>query len=76
MEYYRDIKFSPPDLDDNEVEEVAKVLKSGWITTGPKTKSLKKFQSISVFLGRCVLTHATAAMELSLRFLGIGSEMR
>lgn len=74
MEYYRDIKFSPPDLDDNEVEEVAKVLKSGWITTGPKTKEFEKKISEYIGVPRTVcLNSATAAMELSLRFLGIGS---
>ena len=40
----RNIPFSPPDISDAEVEEVAKALKSGWITTGPRTKLLPLLQ--------------------------------
>ena len=39
---FREIPFSPPDITDLEINEVIKVLKSGWITTGPKTKEFEK----------------------------------
>lgn len=68
------ISFSPPDITDEEITEVIDALKSGWITTGPKTKKLEN--EISKFLGTnktCCLNSATAAMELTLRLLGVGS---
>lgn len=67
------INFSPPDIGQLEIDEVVDTLKSGWITTGPKTKKLE--QEIAAFVGtdRAVcLNSATVAMELVLRFLGIG----
>ena len=67
------ISFSPPDITQSEIDEVVKTLKSGWITTGPKTKQFEK--EIASYCGtkRAVcLNSATAAMELVLRFLGIG----
>lgn len=69
----RNISFSPPDITDAEIEEVTKTLKSGWITTGPRTKLFE--QRIAEYLGvnkTVCLNSATAAMELTLRILGIG----
>lgn len=70
---FRKIPFSPPDLGEAEYAEVIDALKSGWITTGPKTKELER--QIADFLGtnRAVcLNSATSCMELVLRFLGVG----
>lgn len=67
------IPFSPPDISEMEIAEVADTLRSGWITTGPKTKLLEK--KIAEWLGtsRCVcLNSQTACGELSLRILGVG----
>ncbi len=69
----RNISFSPPDITDKEVEEVTKALRSGWITTGPRTKLFE--QKIAEYIGvnkAVCLNSATAAMELTLRILGIG----
>lgn len=69
----RNIPFSPPDITDAEIEEVIKAMKSGWITTGPRTKELEK--RIAEFVGTnksVCLNSATAAMELTLRILGVG----
>lgn len=67
------IPFSPPDITEAEVEEVAEALRSGWITTGPKTKELER--EIADFCGvnRAVcLNSQTACAEMTLRLLGIG----
>ena len=67
------IPFSPPDISEEEIEEVVAALKSGWITTGPKTKEFE--QKISDYCGsdRTVcLSAATTALEMTLRLLGIG----
>ena len=67
------IEFSPPDITQLEIDEVVDTLKSGWITTGPKTKKLE--QELSVFTNTdktVCLNSATAAMELTLRVLGVG----
>ena len=71
------VPFSPPDISDEEVLEVSKALKSGWITTGPRTKLLEK--ELSKYIGvpseapNCVcLNSQTACAELALRVLGIG----
>ena len=67
------IPFSPPDITDEEIEEVIAALKSGWITTGPKTKELEK--RISAYCGSdktVCLSAATTALEMTLRLLGIG----
>lgn len=67
------IEFSPPDISQLEIDEVVDTLKSGWITTGPKTKRLE--QELSVFTNTdktVCLNSATAAMELTLRLLGVG----
>lgn len=69
----RNIPFSPPDITDEEIREVIKVLRSGWITTGPKTKEFAKKIAEYVGVNKAVcLSSATAAMELTLRILGIG----
>ena len=69
----KQIKFSPPDIGQSEIDEVVDTLRSGWITTGPKTKLFEK--RIAEFCGteRAVcLNSATAGLELILRILGIG----
>lgn len=73
MTEIRNISFSPPDITDEEIEEVIKTLKSGWITTGPRTKEFEKriAEYIGVNKAAC-LNSATAAMELTLRILGVG----
>ena len=75
------IPFSPPDIGEKEIEYVTEVLKSGWITTGPRTKDLEKriAKWTQGYKGegapRCVcLNSATASLEMSLRILGIGLE--
>lgn len=69
----RNIPFSPPDITDKEIEEVVKTLKSGWITTGPKTKEFERRIAEYVGVNKAVcLNSATAAMELTLRILGVG----
>jgi dTDP-4-amino-4,6-dideoxygalactose transaminase len=73
MAEIRNIPFSPPDITDAEIEEVVKAMKSGWITTGPRTKEFEKKIAEYVGVNRAVcLNSATAAMELTLRILGIG----
>ncbi|GEP83661.1 aminotransferase class-V family protein [Staphylococcus piscifermentans] len=69
----REVPFSPPDIDSQEIEEVIEVLKSGWITTGPQTKKFEK--EIADFIGTDMavcLNSCTAALEMTLRILGIG----
>ena len=69
----RNIPFSPPDISELEIEEVVAALRSGWITTGPRTKQLEK--NIAQWLGveKCVcLNSQTACAEMALRLLGIG----
>lgn len=67
------IKFSPPDISEAEIEEVAEALKSGWITTGPKTKELERQVADFCEVNRAVcLNSQTACAELTLRVLGIG----
>lgn len=68
------IPFSPPDISDAEIELVADALRSGWITTGPKTKLLEKKIAEWVGTPKCVcLNSQTACAEVSLRILGIGA---
>lgn len=67
------IPFSPPDITEAEIEEVADALRSGWITTGPKTKELER--EVAAFCGtnRAVcLNSQTACGEMTLRVLGVG----
>lgn len=69
----KNIPFSPPDISDEEINEVVDTLKSGWITTGPKTKLFEK--QIAEYCNSSMavaLNSATAAMEMTLRLLGIG----
>jgi dTDP-4-amino-4,6-dideoxygalactose transaminase len=67
------IPFSPPDITDEEVAEVASALKSGWITTGPRTKMLESQIAELCHTDRAVcLNSATACMEAALRVLGVG----
>ena len=67
------ISFSPPDMSELEIQEVADAIKSGWITTGPKTKELERQIAKYVGVNRCVcLNSQTACGEMALRILGIG----
>lgn len=69
----RNIPFSPPDISDLEIQNVTEVLKSGWITTGPKTKLFEN--NIAQYCGTkkaVCLNSATACMEMALRAMGIG----
>ncbi len=69
----RNIPFSPPDVGEDELREIADALGSGWITTGPKTKELEREVSDLCGTPRAVcLNSATAAEEMNLRILGIG----
>lgn len=67
------IPFSPPDISELEINEVADALRSGWITTGPRTKQLEKEIAEWVGVKKCVcLNSQTACAEMALRVLGIG----
>ncbi len=69
----RRIPFSPPDISNVEIDEVVDTLRSGWITTGPKTKLFEKQIAKYCNTSKAVaLNSATAAMEMTLRLLGIG----
>lgn len=68
------IQFSPPDITELEIEEVTDALKSGWITTGPKTKELERQVASFCGVSRAVcLNSQTACAEMALRVLGIGA---
>jgi len=67
------ISFSPPDMSEAEINEVAEALRSGWITTGPKTKEFERLIAMCCQTDQAVcLNSATACMELILRVLGVG----
>ena len=67
------IKFSPPDISELEIKEVSDALRSGWITTGPRTKQLEREIAAYVGTERAVcLNLQTACAEMALRLLGIG----
>ena len=67
------IPFSPPDITEREIQAVAEVLRSGWITTGPITKKFEDRIAEYVHTSKAVcLNSATACMELTLRLLGVG----
>lgn len=67
------IPFSPPDITELEINEVCRALKSGWITTGPRTKQFEKVISEYIGTNKTVcLNSATAAMEMTMHVLGIG----
>lgn len=69
------IAFSPPDISELEINEVADALRSGWITTGPRTKKLEKQIADWLCTAKCVcLNSQTACAEMALRLLGIGRE--
>lgn len=83
MNVKMNIPFSPPDMSEAEIQEVAEAMKSGWITTGPKTKEFENLISKWCHTARygvdgeplhttACLNSATAAMELALRVMGIG----
>lgn len=66
------IPFSPPDISEDEIQEVAEALRSGWITTGPRTKQLEKLIAEYVGTEMCVcLNSQTACAEMALRVLGV-----
>ena len=67
------IPFSPPDITESEVNLVSEALRSGWITTGPKTKEFERLIAMCCQTDQAVcLNSATACMELILRVLGVG----
>ena len=69
----REIPFSPPDITDAEIEEVVAALRSGWITTGPRTKELERRVADRCHTSNAVcLNSNTACAELTLRALGVG----
>lgn len=69
----RNIPFSPPDMSEAEVQEVAQALRSGWITTGPKTKEFERQIAEYCHTSKAVcLNSATACMEMILHVLGVG----
>lgn len=83
MNVKRNIPFSPPDMTEAEIREVAEAMKSGWITTGPKTKEFEHLISMCCQTAKydadgkpehttVCLNSATACMEMALRILGIG----
>ena len=68
------VPFSPPDITEEEIAEVADTLRSGWITTGPKTKRFENEIAAYCHTAKATcLNSATACLELSLRILGIGA---
>lgn len=67
------VPFSPPDMSELEINEVCDTIRSGWITTGPRTKEFEKQIALYCNTDRAVcLNSATACMELVLRLLGVG----
>lgn len=71
----RNIPFSPPDMSEAEIEQVAEALRSGWITTGPKTKEFERLIALVCGTQKAVCVNsATAAMEMALRLIGVGPE--
>ena len=69
------IPFSPPDISDEEIKEVSEALKSGWITTGPKTKELERQVATFCETKRAVcLNSQTACAEMTLRLLGLDKD--
>lgn len=70
----RNVPFSPPDITEAEINEVVEALKSGWITTGPKTKKLENVIAQYCGTSRAVcLNSNTACAEMTLRILGVGA---
>ena len=72
---FRKIPFSPPDMSEAEAMATADALRSGWITTGPRTKEFER--KIAAYCGTAkavCLSSATACMEMALRLIGVGPE--
>ena len=68
------IPFSPPDITEAEIQEVADTLRSGWITTGPRTKKFEEKVATRFHTKKAAaLGSATACMEMTLRAMGIGA---
>ncbi len=73
MKNQMNIKFSPPDITEEEISAVAEVMRSGWLTTGPKTKELEREMAAFCNVDRGVcLNSATACLEMALRLFDIG----
>ncbi len=73
IENKRVISFSPPDISEMEIQEVAEALRSGWITTGPRTKEFERRIAAHVGVNKAVcLNSQTACAEMALRVMGIG----
>lgn len=73
LEKIRNVPFSPPDISEAEINEVAEALRSGWITTGPRVKEFER--KITEYVGvnkTCCLNSQTTCAEMALRVLGIG----
>ena len=71
--FVKNIPFSPPDISELEIAEVAQALRSGWITTGPRTKQLEKNIAEWIGVEKCVcLNSQTACAEMALHVMGIG----
>ena len=69
----RNIPFSPPDITEEEIQEVTEALRSGWITTGPRTKEFERQIAVYCRTQKAVcLNSATACLEMALRLLGVG----
>ena len=69
----RNISFSPPDMSEAEIAEVCGAMRSGWITTGPRTKEFERLIAMCCGTSAAVcLNSATAAMEMALRLIGVG----
>ncbi len=67
------VPFSPPDITDEEVKEVTAALRSGWLTTGPRTKELERQIAAYCQVDKAAcMNSSTACMEMTLRLLGIG----
>ena len=67
------VPFSPPDIGEDEIAAVVETLRSGWITTGPRVQAFQVELAAFCGTGACVaLSSATAALEMTLRYLGIG----
>lgn len=67
------VQFSPPDITEEEIQSVAEALRSGWITTGPRTKEFEREIAKYCKTKKAVcLNSATACLEMTLRILGIG----
>ena len=66
------IPFSPPDINEEDINQVVEALRSGWITTGPRTKEFERQIADYCGTSRAVcLNSATAGLELTLRVLGV-----